>query len=1609
LIFQKKYLDIFQDKFVKLKVKLLNDNAVDSSPSFEKQVFEMLTNSDAEIKVQMIRIEELLRPFDAEKIEEHKKALQDGYIVTHQSNVDEKFSILWKQNGQVFVLNMFDNIKKEYLSDLCKFIVEFINKCLDEDHCGKSCKNHVRVFSSFIIFFLGLSTSDDHPLDQANLDLQSLQDKDGLNLLFYAAQNGKSEMVKILLEIAFNVNMMHNQLLPVDFAYTNQHFDTLLVLLKANSFFPYGFDATKCPEDVRAFAEMSQKFHQHILDGNTEEIENIIKENPDLRYFYNYHNQSASSEAIYNKKFKVYELLMARNLNFSIWEELDEITEGFTNDEKREIREIHFNNKKHVAEKHIQVLMSKSFVGHDDFDVQDKLDHVMRAFKTLNGFVFIQILLKIAAMLHDLHIIFDFNRDSVEYLDPTQDRSTLGLFYFNGRIYVGAKQLLDPQREHEVFATIAHELCHFVLFIVFGKHARPYKENETAIAAEFETISQECEAKKDKDKIVGHVYSSYPIEEQHAELIVRVPHFFAHYSNQPDMITKRNTEFKSLFDFYESKVVPQLETALVELRKMAEKDLMRKDKKIARLIQFSVFLFVFLSALTVIVGFVFYEPTYKWSELDGDQKARAFHGNVKFQNISLKFKDLYGLNENSSVFNVLNSQQIDKLMRNETIDLSQAENNAMENEILLNYQNMTEKLREKVEKASIEFQGQQISVKNLLVNGTQMFLNTLNSEKTIELVKNQSLIQIGEKLEIDTNFYIERRFIDKKLNKNINFYKRQSLIQNSTSLISESVREKFISLSGDAGTGKTIAFKNLALKLKQKFPFKWVKFVDMKAHIDVYKKIMNENMEIMPMLTEIFNLNSLNLTVFGELYRAQNVIFLWDGFDEISPKYSDFMLKLMLEVKTFSQNIQFLSTRPHCENDITKYLNCTIFMLRPYEKAENVEFLDKFYTHKLLNITQRKTARKNVKKLIKKIQTEHEYIYPKPYIESPLLLEMVAEVSIDNENILDTTNFYTMYGSFISSKLKISSSKGDLVQTEKNKYLGQSNFNLMEIHQYFAIKFLFEDEFEHLKISRRYSKQKLDINELSRFGILIFDSNGKAHFFHRTFAEFFVAQYFVSSYYEMDDDPKNDEIVARIKFMLEKLIEKKQPKIYEFVLNYIEKSETISISNEIMKTFRINFNLVFYQTAAYNERYRNSIQTVRELIQIFIFDRETFEVLWEIDESETFFSWWATRNPSLFLHNYIKIIEICRNIFLTESEKRKMKFVVDEKIERILYGKDQKGNFIYAIYDKAYFDKDVTSYNSYLNSFSIKVDFEFKELIKKRLFSLSSFYQFITPHLSIEEIKQFFTSNFVEILYKDFKYFWNKIHELFSLNEIQELIYRKTKTGKSILYYIKDTHILKTFLTILKGTSNSKFLNFLFDSNNKILIEIYVVRSYENFEIFWNATSQLSTFDDRRTILKASMNRESFETITTFKFESNLFVCAVEFGSPQVFERVKNVYVEHFNEKEMQEFCRKYFEHERHYAVYKWSPQIETADAFLKYMKTIFNAKDFVTTFREPLTELFKEYGNINSNLTAATFPFFISLKTMLPAQRFDELNKPKPNPFFIGSAAKQNLALPYV
>jgi hypothetical protein len=202
--------------------------------------------------------------------------------------------------------------------------------------------------------------------------------------------------------------------------------------------------------------------------------------------------------------------------------------------------------------------------------------------------------------------------------------------------------------------------------------------------------------------------------------------------------------------------------------------------------------------------------------------------------------------------------------------------------------------------------------------------------------------------------------------------------------------------------------------------------------------------------------------------------------------------------------------------------------LEPFSEKNQFEFLTRFWNVKdwftELDSEEAEEAKNKLeicaKHLIKKL-TQSISDKDKEFTGIPLQCRMLAEAFDDeiekycqsSESMAEATlklDVLELYDRFLNRKYdirlqeKLKTSMTNVGAIEGLKLMVQS---IKDYHQILALKLLFtEEQVNLIKINGRCT---FSAEELTRIGIVQKNCKGKLHFIHRTFAEYFVAEFLV--------------------------------------------------------------------------------------------------------------------------------------------------------------------------------------------------------------------------------------------------------------------------------------------------------------------------------------------------------------------------------------------------------------------------------------------------------------------------------------------------------------------
>jgi len=423
-----------------------------------------------------------------------------------------------------------------------------------------------------------------------------------------------------------------------------------------------------------------------------------------------------------------------------------------------------------------------------------------------------------------------------------------------------------------------------------------------------------------------------------------------------------------------------------------------------------------------------------------------------------------------------------------------------------------------------------------------------------------------------------RRYIDTEISQTFT-------AEHLDKLLEQAQHQRVMLISDTAGMGKSTLLTQLSKKIKQKFPTKWVVRIDINDHTDALNTLQQKHIDKEKAI-EIVSENLLKfqpgvgLALFKqccELKQKVRIIIMVDGFDEISPNYKETVIDLLQALRQTAVEQLWVTTRPHLREELEDNLQQLSYKIKSFSKENQVEFLKRFWCQKdwfteVGNGSEEefKTKLENyAEDLIRKL-SQSISDRDKQFTGIPLQCRMLAEAFDKevktlyhvSEIVLELPlklDLLGLYERFIERKYEIClEEKGKFSTTnvcakEVRKELVK---NIVKDHQLLALKVLFREEQVALLHT---NSQCTSFNEsLTRPGIVQISNEGKLHFIHRTFAEFYVGDYFVKEL------TKGSNISQQILDLLlcKICLEEQYPVLRVFIDGMLSRSEP---SNEVIK------------------------------------------------------------------------------------------------------------------------------------------------------------------------------------------------------------------------------------------------------------------------------------------------------------------------------------------------------------------------------------------------------------------------------------------------------------
>ena len=374
---------------------------------------------------------------------------------------------------------------------------------------------------------------------------------------------------------------------------------------------------------------------------------------------------------------------------------------------------------------------------------------------------------------------------------------------------------------------------------------------------------------------------------------------------------------------------------------------------------------------------------------------------------------------------------------------------------------------------------------------------------------------------------------------------------------------RHIVITGMGGLGKSMMLRHLLLNAAMNYkPGARIPiFVQLKEYDDDKKLVIDFIYE---------SLNSHGVKIERDVFESDlakgKYLLLFDGLDEIgATRRGIFENKLSRFVDAYSRNAVCVSSRPYSE---FVNLHFTIARLMPFRKNQAVELIQK------LKFEPVEVKNKFLDELKRKLFNTHRH-----FTENPLLLTLMLMTYREHMDFTGQEQMHYFYGeayevlatrhdAYKESPVRRPLSTG-LSKERFAEYFAEfcahsytdekRNFTEEELEEYFeALKILDSDRKENGLVI----KSKDFIDDVKNNLCIMFEADGKYHFIHNSFQEYFCAKFFATRVNDEDyhkigqffeaDRKKSGSFYAD--HTLDMLYEMRREKVERFILTpFLEK------------------------------------------------------------------------------------------------------------------------------------------------------------------------------------------------------------------------------------------------------------------------------------------------------------------------------------------------------------------------------------------------------------------------------------------------------------------------
>jgi ankyrin repeat protein len=384
-------------------------------------------------------------------------------------------------------------------------------------------------------------------------------------------------------------------------------------------------------------------------------------------------------------------------------------------------------------------------------------------------------------------------------------------------------------------------------------------------------------------------------------------------------------------------------------------------------------------------------------------------------------------------------------------------------------------------------------------------------------------VEEGSFLWRDSNCDIDiiRKYIDETKCRNLGI---ENLMEQS---------DRTMLLVAEPGMGKSTFLSHMEHEIKNRNKAVWVLRINLSEHTSSFQNLEFEEEYIEKCKMFLWKAAGSS-TQCAEKFVKQiflqaleqkgKMVILLDGFDEISPHYTPKVYTLIRAMRDATSSQIFVSSRLSSRQNLEDVLIKLPFKLQPFDRENQIQFLERYW-NKYNKVMKEEYFRKFAKKFLR-LCLQNFSDKDGEFTRIPLQIMMLGEAYVKEANEYYSDGELNLPEKFDILQLfnKFWEKKCYIYFREKNE-MDQSKLNVMEEkellfrnHVNAALISLFS-----LQVSggllgavsdRDWQQAKvfLESDVVETFGMIREVTDGKPHFIHRCFAEYFAAKWFTDNF-----------------------------------------------------------------------------------------------------------------------------------------------------------------------------------------------------------------------------------------------------------------------------------------------------------------------------------------------------------------------------------------------------------------------------------------------------------------------------------------------------------------